>query len=386
MKKFISTIVLAIALSVSASAAGIEFFHGTWAEAVAKAKSENKLIFVDFFTDWCGPCYNMAHTVFILPEVGHYYNNTFINMKIDAEKGEGAELAKKYGVRSYPTYAFIDPATEEMIHRSGSRQEPERFIQTGKDAGTPEKRSFYLNDQYASGNRDRKFLTDYIAYNNSVYARDKVNKAFAELLDNGAKLTDPDVWNIYVSSIGGINSYLKQVSDNYTLFCEKFGKEAVDEKLAKETTYGDPAEIKALCNFDGKEYNLKMIGINSMLRAENYDGVAKAIDAMIADPETDQQKLIGNLKFIARVSPKRNDIPEAWLNKCVEYLRYIAYNNSERDNANIHQEYAAALEKLLQRAAESKNIPASIINAPAHGKKVYDMRPNDLKQKPRYKK
>lgn len=386
MKKFISTIVLAIALSVSANAAGIEFFHGSWAEAVAKAKSENKLIFVDFFTDWCGPCYNMAHTVFTLPEVGHYYNNTFINMKIDAEKGEGAELAKKYGVRSYPTYAFIDPATEKMVHRSGSRQEPERFIQTGMDANTPEKRSFYLNDQYASGNRDRKFLADYIAYNNSVYARDKVNKAFAEMLDNGAKLTDPDVWNIYVNSIGGINPYLKQVSDNYTVFCDKFGKQAVDEKLAKETTYGDPAEIKALCNFDGKEYNLKMIGINGMLRNKQYDDVAKAIDAMIADPAVDQQKLIDNLKFIARVSYKSDELPDAWFNKCVEYLRYIAYNNPERDNANIHQEYAAALEMMLRRANASKTVPESILNEPAHGKKVYDMRPADLKAKPKYNK
>lgn len=74
----------------------------------------------------------MAQTVFSLPTVGYYYNQTFINLKIDAEEGEGITLAKKYGVRSYPTYAFIDPATEEIVHRSSSRQTPEQFIQTGK--------------------------------------------------------------------------------------------------------------------------------------------------------------------------------------------------------------------------------------------------------------
>ena len=103
------------------------------AEAVAKAKAENKLIFIDFYTQWCGPCLNMAQTVFSLPTVGYYYNQTFINLKIDAEEGEGITLAKKYGVRSYPTYAFIDPATEEIVHRSSSRQTPEQFIQTGKE-------------------------------------------------------------------------------------------------------------------------------------------------------------------------------------------------------------------------------------------------------------
>jgi len=112
MKKYILLIFACIyAIHLSAQNAGINFLHGTtWAEAVAKAKAENKLIFIDFYTQWCGPCLNMAQTVFSLPTVGYYYNQTFINLKIDAEEGEGITLAKKYGVRSYPTYAFIDPA------------------------------------------------------------------------------------------------------------------------------------------------------------------------------------------------------------------------------------------------------------------------------------
>ena len=118
MKKYILLIFACIyAIHLSAQNAGINFLHGTtWTEAVAKAKAENKLIFIDFYTQWCGPCLNMAQTVFSLPTVGYYYNQTFINLKIDAEEGEGITLAKKYGVRSYPTYAFIDPATEEIVH------------------------------------------------------------------------------------------------------------------------------------------------------------------------------------------------------------------------------------------------------------------------------
>lgn len=109
MKKYILLIFACIyAIHLNAQNAGINFLHGTtWAEAVAKAKAENKLIFIDFYTQWCGPCLNMAQTVFSLPTVGYYYNQTFINLKIDAEEGEGITLAKKYGVRSYPTYAFI---------------------------------------------------------------------------------------------------------------------------------------------------------------------------------------------------------------------------------------------------------------------------------------
>lgn len=374
------------AISLSAQSAGINFLHGvTWAEAVTKAKTENKLIFIDFYTQWCGPCMNMAQTVFSLPTVGYYYNHTFVNLKIDAEEGEGITLAKKYGVHSYPTYAFIDPTTENIVHRSSSRQSAEQFIQTGKDATIPTQRSFYLQEQYAKGNRERAFLIDYIRYNHSIYARNNVQKAFEDLLKNGAKLTEPDIWEVYADNIPGITPYLRQVSDNYMDFCQRFGKKAVDAKLAKETTYADLAAIEALCDYEGKDFNCKMIHINNSINEKKYDDAAARIDAMIADTNVNQQELISRLKFIARLSYKTDEMPDAWFYKCVDYLRYIAYNQKERDDAFIHQEYASALEMVVRRMNDKQVIPAYIIAPPAHGKTVYNMRPDALKAKPRRK-
>ena len=88
-----------------------------------------------------------------------------------------------------------------------------------------------------------------------------------------------------------MNPYLKQVSDNYADFCQRFGKKNVDAKLAKETSYGELAEIEALCNYEGKDFNLKMIRINNDIREQKYEAAATQIDAMIADTTINQQEL-----------------------------------------------------------------------------------------------
>lgn len=365
---------------------GIQFLHESWNEIVAKAKAENKLIFIDFYTQWCGPCLNMAETVFTLPAVGLFYNEHFVCAKIDAENGEGVELAKQYQVRSYPTYIFVDPFTGEMIHRSSSRQTAEQFIQTGRGALEPSLRSFYLEEQYAQGNRERNLLINYIYYKHSIYARQNVTEAFDELMKGGAKLTEADVWSVFVETITGMTPYLKEVSDHYADYCRIFGKEVVDAKLAKETTYGDLAAIEALCDFDGKAFNCEMIRVTQAVNAKHYDEAIRRIDILIADPAIDQQALIARLKYIVSLSYRSERFPDIWFNKCVEYLRYIAYNQTDRDDAMIHQAYADALEKLLKRIPATDGVPASLLAEPAHGKPTYSMRSDALKPKPTAKK
>jgi thioredoxin 1 len=87
---------------------GIEFYEGNFEGALAKAKAEKKIIFMDAYASWCGPCKKMAANVFTDEKAGTYFNANFINVKMDMEKGEGPEIAKKYPVQYYPTLFFID--------------------------------------------------------------------------------------------------------------------------------------------------------------------------------------------------------------------------------------------------------------------------------------
>lgn len=113
--------------------AGINFFQGTWAEALAAAKKQKKLIFVDAYAVWCGPCKYMSNNVFPDKAVGEFFNKNFINYKFDMEKGEGPEFARKYQVGAYPTLLFIDAAGEVTYRQMGARDVP-GFIKLGEEA------------------------------------------------------------------------------------------------------------------------------------------------------------------------------------------------------------------------------------------------------------
>ncbi len=115
---------------------GIIFEHGTFTEILAKAKKSKKIIFIDAYTTWCGPCKYMAKNIFTQPEVGKFYNQNFVCAKIDMESGEGKALSQKYEVGAYPTFLFVD-GEGNLVHRVCGSSEAEGFIQSGKDALNP---------------------------------------------------------------------------------------------------------------------------------------------------------------------------------------------------------------------------------------------------------
>ena len=98
---------------------GINFLEGTWYDALKQSSEENKLIFLDASTSWCGHCKKMKRKAFSDKTVGAYFNANFINLTIDAEKGEGIALARKYGVNSYPTLIIIDKNEKIILYTEG---------------------------------------------------------------------------------------------------------------------------------------------------------------------------------------------------------------------------------------------------------------------------
>lgn len=158
MKKILTSIV-ALLLCIAATAQ-TEFRHITYKEALAAAKSENKKVFLDFYTDWCGPCKMMLRDVFPQKSVGEFMNKNFVPVKVNAEKDEGVELAKKYKVNAYPTFVIIGSDEKEAGRVVGSSS-AESFIGKLEQIVDPTKSPELIKQKYESGDRSAEVVRTY---------------------------------------------------------------------------------------------------------------------------------------------------------------------------------------------------------------------------------
>ena len=196
MRKILLVVVAILGIN-SAFSQGIEFEHGTLAEAFAKAKKENKLVFVDTYTSWCGPCKRLSKEVFPQKVVGDYFNPRFVNVKIDAEKGEGVDFAKKYKITNYPTLLFLSPDGDEM-HRALGFTQADGLIKDAKIAEDPSMHLEALQKRYNEGERDLDFLMQLCAQLGKQKKMDEIYKigaAYTKTIEM-EQLYDPKVFQM----------------------------------------------------------------------------------------------------------------------------------------------------------------------------------------------
>ena len=139
---------------------GTKFRELTFKEALAAAKKEGKLVFVDCYTSWCEPCRDMAEKVFPQKEAGDYFNPRFVCVKYDMEKGEGEELAKRFEVRAYPTFLIVRPDGTAQ-HKIVGGSDLKAFIAQVEEGLDEKKNLLFLNEAYERGGMDTHQLMAY---------------------------------------------------------------------------------------------------------------------------------------------------------------------------------------------------------------------------------
>lgn len=180
---------------------GIHFVHNSsWAEIQAKAKAENKYIFMDCFTTWCGPCKFMSNNIFPLEQVGNFFNDKFIAIKVQLDTTasdndevkswyqSGHDIANKYEVRAYPTYLFFNPQGE-IVHRAVGSSDAEAFLTKVKNALDTNTQYYTQLRAYKNGRKDPASL-----YALSLAALDAYDMSTASAVGNEYLATQSDLY------------------------------------------------------------------------------------------------------------------------------------------------------------------------------------------------
>ncbi|MSP61236.1 MAG: DUF255 domain-containing protein [Myxococcales bacterium] len=120
---------VALALGLGAEAgvarAGVDWEPGTLADALGRAKAEKRLVLVDLFASWCGPCHEMDEQVYSRPDVGEALRRPFVALRRDGELGEGREIHARYHVVGFPTLLVLAPDGTEVDRIMGFTAGPE---------------------------------------------------------------------------------------------------------------------------------------------------------------------------------------------------------------------------------------------------------------------
>jgi len=191
MKYLLSTFLTLILLTAQAQT-GIHFNQLTWQQAKQKAQEENKLIFVDFYATWCGPCKYLEDKVFTNAAVGTYFNEKFINLRIDAEKEE-LELVESIHLEAYPMLVTFDAKGNQILSQVGAIEPPELLV-FGKKAANYQS----VFEAYKKSPNDYIKLGNYLSY----IAESQPEKAnefalnYLEKLDKELLLTE-EAWHIF---------------------------------------------------------------------------------------------------------------------------------------------------------------------------------------------
>ena len=103
----------------------------TLANALKRAKAENKPIIAELSATWCGTCRNMDRKVFSDPQVKQFLTEQALCARIDEKDAEAEHFTQIYDAQGYPTIVLLN-TQGELQRYLPLTYEPEEFLQAVK--------------------------------------------------------------------------------------------------------------------------------------------------------------------------------------------------------------------------------------------------------------
>lgn len=205
-------------------AQGMNFCTGCLDMAMREARKQHKLLLVDCYTSWCGPCHQMAEKVFPDPVAGKYFNAKFVCWQVDMETAAGINIHDTYGIYCYPTVLLLHPDGREINRVVGASLQAIDFIARVEKALLPQYSRPALREYYR---QNPSFEEEYFSY----LEENCLQREFASVLadrffkqTNAERFSTKD-WALYKYNIFDVTSPVMQfVAENADIVAEYLGK------------------------------------------------------------------------------------------------------------------------------------------------------------------
>ncbi len=231
------TIQLLFILSIATTglfSQGIEFVQDEWEIALEKAKTEGKIMFVDSYTTWCGPCKKLSKQVFPDEKVGEFFNANFVSIKLDMEKKEGRRFGSKYPVSAYPTMFFIN-GDGKVVHKIKGFRAAKDLLKEAEKALSKYDRSEEFVEDYESGKRDFDFMLNYVTELNK--SKKESLKIANDYLRSKPDITKEQEVQFLFAAANEIDSGIfDQLQENKDLIVDMKGLEVYEDKVLEAGT------------------------------------------------------------------------------------------------------------------------------------------------------
>lgn len=339
-------------------------------EAQDLAKSENKILLLDFYTTWCPPCKGMDKNVLSKPDVAQKVNESVLFYKLNAEEGKGKELATQFNVKSYPTFLFVN-SDLTPLHRFVGSAEPELFKAIIELGIQPERGLYHLESAYESGKLPESDLPHYLRAKMDVKSLDyplfetyinKLSEGEMKEAINTDLIVNGAIWSndTYIDTetpgfhflMENMDDLEKQFGENQIrirllMIAQRHALEAIDDKdsieffshlkLIKSIENAGLLECKILRgNLKGghnSDYNSNRLLLNYYDKTENQAAYLREEQTyynLVKDKPEALMSLVGSYsRQIENIS--RLEKAEKWINEVIamkpDWYAYYGYTN-----------------------------------------------------------
>lgn len=358
MKFIISILALMLCYNTVQCQEGTVFHNLTLEQALAKAKAEDKMVFMDCYTIWCGPCKYMDKEIFPQKKMGDFFNSKFICVKFDMERGEGEILKEKYVTTSYPTYFIIRP-DGIVQHKLVGSSSPDYFIER-VSRGLNEKTSMiYLEKEFQKGKMDNKRLMDYwtmLKSANEVKRAAEIESQLVKRLSD-SEITNKYYWSLFENSDYGKNGF-NIILKHYDGYKKSIGEEEI---------------VKLVSDGFNKRIDLNNINNNPHLKKLTEQEIAK-MRIEIAQTDIQIKDILCHKLDLAEVLATKDNkkiitktlelLPELSLQEIKAYITIVRYSpDKTQDDLKMIVESGDKIASNYNGSAEEKEQVKACFNS-----------------------